>query len=384
MWSAPRLAAFVSLSALIGCSKPPAASPEPPPAPVTVAAAATKTVPLQLRTIGSVKALATVAVRPRVGGELTGVFFTEGQYVTMKQKLFTIDRRPYDAAVKLATANKAKNVALLEGAKVDLKRAEQAKAGGVAAAAEYDAALTAVDSAKAAIEADEAAINAATIQAGYTTILSPIDGRVGELLVTPGNVVDANDINPLVVINQIRPISVAFTLPEHQLPVVLAARDRAKDPLKVEAAVRGGGQPVVGDLTFVDNAADPQTGTVQFKATFGNADDRLWPGLFVDVVLTLGQRERSVVVPTAAVQTGQKGQYVYVVTADKKAELRPVRVAFEIGGEAVIESGLDGGETVVVEGQLRLAPGTKVAPKPARPTTPGPASTPQVSTGEPR
>jgi multidrug efflux system membrane fusion protein len=381
MRSAICLSACLTLVVLLGCAKPPAGRPETPPAPVTVATVGKKTVPVQLRTIGSVKALASVAVRPRVGGQLTGVFFTEGDYVKKDQKLFTIDRRPYDAAVKLAVANKAKNVAVLKGAELTLKRAEKAKTGGVGAAAEYEAAITAVASIEAAIEADEAAINAASIQAGFATILSPLDGRVGELLVTEGNLVDANGVNPLVVINKMSPISVTFSLPEYHLPVVLEAQKRG--PLKVEANLRGSGTLAAGKLVFVDNAADPQTGTVQFKAAFENADHKLWPGLFVDVVLTLGQRPDSVVVPSAALQSGQKGQYVYVVTADKKAELKPVKVAFEIGGEAVIESGLVGGETVVVEGQLRLAPGTKVEPKPqpARPNTPVPPPVPQVITG---
>jgi multidrug efflux system membrane fusion protein len=289
------------------------------------------------------------------------VFFREGDVVAQGQKLFTIDPRPYEAAVKQAEANKAKNQAVLAGAEVELRRAERAVQTGAGSPTEYDAAFTAVASAKAAIEADQVAVNTAKLQATFTTITAPIDGRVGELLVTRGNLVDANGAAPLVVINQIRPISVAFTLPEQQLPVVAAANKRG--PLRVEADLRGGRPLAVGELAFVDNAADPLTGTVQFKATFPNADDKLWPGLFVEVVLTLGERPDSVVVPAAALQSGQKGQYVYVVTPGQTAEVRPVTVAFETGGEAVIESGLAAGETVVTEGQLRLAPGVRVAPK---------------------
>ncbi|MBN9523796.1 efflux RND transporter periplasmic adaptor subunit [bacterium] len=349
------------VSLIVGCTKPPPPRPEAPPAPVTVTAAAKKTVPVRLRTIGTVKALASVAVRPRVGGELTGVFFKEGDVVKKDQKLFTIDPRPYEAAVKQAEANRAKDVAVLAGAEFDLRRAAQAKSTGAGSPTEYDAAFTAVASAKAAIEADTAAVETAKVQLAYTTITSPLDGRVGELLVTQGNLVDANGVTPLVVINQVHPISVAFTLPEQQMPAVVEAS--AKWPLRVEADVRGGGPRAVGRLAFIDNAADPLTGTVQFKATFDNAADRLVPGLFVEVTLTLGDRPDSVVVPTAAIQSGQKGQYVYLVTADQKAEVRPVTVAFDDGGEAVIASGLGGGETVVVEGQLRLAPGVRVTTK---------------------
>jgi len=352
---------LLALLPLAACSRQPPPRPAAPPAPVVTAVAVKKTVPVRLRTIGSVKALASVAVRPRVGGELTGVFFGEGDLVTKGKKLFTIDPRPYDAAVTLAEANKAKNVALLAGAVVELKRADLAKQAGAGSPTEYDAAFTAVESAKAAIAADQAAVDAAKVQATYTTIAAPIDGRAGEILLTRGNLVDANGAAPLVVINQVRPISVTFTLPEQQLSAVIEARKAG--PLKVQADLRGGSALAVGELAFVDNAADPLTGTVQFKATFTNDDDKLWPGLYVEVVLTLGERKDSVVVPAAAIQSGQKGQYVYLVGPEQKAELRPVTVAFEADGEAVIESGLTGGETVVVEGQLRLAPGVKMAPK---------------------
>ncbi len=375
VWSA----ALFFLLPLTGCTRPPPARPEPPPAPVTVVAAVKKTVPVRVHAIGSVRAAATVSVRPRVGGELTGVFFQEGDFVKLGQKLFTIDPRPYEAAVKQAEANRAKNVAVLAGAELDLKRAEQAKQTGAGSPTEYDAAFTAVASAKAAIEADQAAINTAKLQAAFTTITSPIDGRVGELLVTRGNLVEANGLTPLVVINQVRPIAVAFTLPEQQLPAVVAAQKKA--PLKVEAGLRGGEPATAGELAFIDNAADPLTGTVQFKANFANEDDRLRPGLFVEVVLTLGDRPNSVVVPTAAVQSGQQGQYVYLVTADKKAEMRPVTVAFDAEGETVIAAGLAGGEVVVVEGQLRLAPGARVAPK-GDPARPGGAAPPTAASAK--
>lgn len=371
------LAILVSAIAL-GCSKPPAGKQEPPPAPAIVTTAGKKNVPIQLRTIGSVKSITTVSIRPRVGGELIEVGFKEGDFVEKDQKLFAIDPRFYDAAIKQAEANLAKGLAGQKKAELDMQRAEDSKARGVMSGTEYDAVVAALASAKATVEADRASVRSAVIQASYTTITAPLSGRVGELLVARGNLVDANGPNPLVVINQISPIYVAFSLPEQQLPIVLEARKQG--PLKVEVDLHGGRPLGVGELTFIDNAADTTTGTIQFKATFANTDQKLWPGLFVDVVVTLGIRPDSVVVPASAIQSGQKGQYVYVVTPEKKAEMRPVTVLSEDNGEAVIASGLTGGETVVVEGQLRLAPGSKVEPKPLQ-GTPAKPPIPTVVTG---
>jgi multidrug efflux system membrane fusion protein len=364
---------------LLGCEKPPAARPEPPPAPVTVTTAAKKTVPIQLRAIGSVKTIATVSVRARVEGELTKVHFKEGDFIEAGKELFTIDPRPYEAAVKLAEANLKKNEATLDGADRELKRLRMGGAGGVVSPAELDAAETAVATATAAVAADKASINSAKIQAAFTTITAPISGRAGGLLVTKGNLISANDVHPLVVINQLSPIHVTFAVPEQQLPVITAAW--RKGPIRVEADMRGGGPLAAGELAFIDNAVDPGTGTIQLKAEFKNENQALWPGLFVDVTVTLGSRPNSVVIPSAAVQTGQQGQYVYVVNAEKKAELRPVTLVFETDQMAVIESGLEGGETVVVEGQLRLAPGTKVNPRPFTPgKSPNPGPPPAVTT----
>ena len=366
------------LGLLAGCARPPAARPEPPPAPVLVAAATTRTVPVQARAIGSVKTVATVAVRSRVGGTLTEVHFKEGDSVKKGQPLFTIDPRPYETALRQAEANLNRDIALLRGAEVAVRRLEQSGTGAVTAS-ELDVARTAVGSAKATVEADEAAVAAAKVQLGYTVITSPLDGRTGELLVSAGNLIDANGAAPLVVVNQISPIFVTFSLPEQQFPAVVAA-SRA-GPVRVEAHLRGGGSPVLGTLAFIDNTVTPESGTVQLKAEFPNADQALWPGQFVDVVLVIRERPDSVVVPAPALQTGQQGNYVYVVTADRKAEMRPVEVAFELDGQAVIESGLSGGETVVVEGQLRLTNGTKVDPKPAPVKSPAPAPVPAVVTG---
>jgi multidrug efflux system membrane fusion protein len=367
---------LLTLAVALGCARPPGESPPPPPAPVLASAAQTRTVPVQFRAIGTVKTVSTVSVRPRVGGEVTGVYFAEGEEVTQGKKLFTIDPRPYEAAVKQAEATLAKDKATLYGAELDLKRIE--RIGGSVAAAELDSARTRVAAARAAVEADEAALRTARLQLEFTTVTSPLDGRAGAVLVTPGNLVSPSDPVPLVVINQISPIFVAFALPERQLPAVIAAR--RERPLRVEASVRDGGSPAEGVLAFVDNTVDATTGTIQLKAEFENKDHRLWPGQFVDVVLTVGERPDSVVVPVEAVQAGQHGRYVYVVTPEGTAELRPVVVADELGGEAVIASGLRGGEVVVVEGQLRLAPGAKVEVKSTGGTD---SSRPRGGSGEP-
>jgi multidrug efflux system membrane fusion protein len=334
-----------------------------------VTAARSKTVPIQVRAIGTVRVIATVNVRAQVNGELKAVHFTEGEDVCKGDELFTLDRRPYDAAVKQADAALAKSRAVRAGAKLDLERVERINAGGAAARAELEAAQTALAAAEATVAAEEAAVHSAQLQAAFTTITAPIDGRTGGLLVTVGNIVTANDPAPLVVINQISPIFVSFALPENQLQQVAATQ--TKQPLKVTAIPRGGGTPVDGELAFIDNAVDPTTGTVQLKGRFTNDDRRLWPGQFVDVVLTITERPDSVVVPTAAIQTGPKGDYVFVVTAEKTAELRRVTVAFVHEDEAVIATGLATGESVVVEGHLRVAPGARVEVKPPLAGTPG-------------
>jgi len=355
------LVGLVLATLLLGCEKPSPERPPAPPAPVTVVVAAKKTVPVQIRTIGSVKPLASVAVRPRVGGELMEVLFKEGEDVKKGQKLFVIDPRPFEAAVKLAEANRGKSQAVLKGAETDLTRLQ--KGGGGISASEIDAARTALASAQAVVGIDEAAVASARLQLSFTTINSILDGRVGELLLDRGNLVDANAATALVVVNQISPIEATFALPEPLLPAVGAARGNA--PLKVEAYLRDSKTPILGVLSFVDNAVNSGSGTILLKAEFPNADRKLWPGQFVDVVLTIRERTDSVVVPAAAVQAGQKGSFVFVVTPDRKAELRPVTVEFEVGNEAVIATGLSGGETVVIQGQLRLVAGAAVSVKPA-------------------
>ncbi len=362
------LALCLLIGTLMGCPKPPPPKSAPPPAPVTVAVSQKKTVPIQVRTIGTVKALAMVSIRPRVGGEITEVHFKEGDYVTKNQKLLIIDPRPYEVAVRSAQAALGKSREVLRGAERELERLERV---GVASAVELDVARTNAASAKASVAVEEAALESAKLQLGFTTINSPIDGRVGELLVNRGNLVEATGSTPLVVIYQVSPISVAFALPEQQLPLVMAARQEG--PLAVEAHLRNGESSHKGTLSFIDNAVNTGSGTVMLKAEFPNEDRQLWPGQFVDVTLTIRERPDSVVIPSEAVQAGQKGTYVYVVKSDNTVEYRDVTVALEWGEESVIASGLSAGETVVAEGQLRLVNGAKVSVKGNESPTPASA-----------
>jgi multidrug efflux system membrane fusion protein len=222
-----------------------------------------------------------------------------------------------------------------------------------------------MDNARAVIEANEAMVETARLQLGYTTIRAPMDGRTGNLLVQAGNVVKSNEDSPLVVIAQVRPIYVSFAVPEQHLPAV--TQYRARGSLKLEAMLEGGKRSVTGAVTFMNNTVDASTGTIQLKATFPNADNVLWPGQFVDVALTLTS-EPAVVVPTQAVQAGQKGPYVFVVKPDLTVESRAVKVGRRLAREVVIDDGVKAGEQVVTDGQLRLVPGARVEIRPQRPS----------------
>jgi len=355
---------FLAVATLAGCSKtaPPATTSSP--APVTVAQATVKTVPVKLRAIGNVRVYATVAVRPRVNGELIAVHFKEGQFVKTGDKLFTLDPRPYQTAYDQAKAQLDRDLALFRGAELVLGRSRQLTGTASITADELDKLRTDVASSAATVTADRAMLRTAELQLGYTTIVSPIDGRTGNVLITPGNLLTANEVAPLVVINQITPISVAFSVPEQNLAAINENMSKQGDKLPIEAVLRGHATPLPGELTFVDNSVDPTTGTVQLKATFANLDRRLWPGQFVDVVLTLTERANSVTIPSAAIQEGQNGPYVFVVGRDDKAEMRQISIAFVTSeGEAIVEKGLSAGETVVTDGHLRVSPGSKVAMK---------------------
>jgi multidrug efflux system membrane fusion protein len=329
--------------------------------PVTTATATLKTVPIQVRAIGNVEAQSTVSVKAQVAARVEKAYFTEGQDVKKGDLLFTLDRRPFDTALQQAEANLAKDQAQLENAKAEAERYTKLFQEGIVSKEQYDSMRTNADALAASVRADNAAVEKARIDLSYCTIQAPIDGRTGALLVHPGNLVKDNDA-ALVVVNQIHPIYVTFSVPEQYLADV--KRYHAEGPLKVEAIVPSQEQnPAQGVLTFIDNAVDNTTGTIKLKGTFENPDNRLWPGQFVNVALTLTTQPNAVVVPSQAVQTGQVGQYVYVVRQDMTAEYRPVVAGDNVAGETVVQKGLVAGETLVTDGQLRLVPGMKVAIK---------------------
>jgi multidrug efflux system membrane fusion protein len=347
-----------------GCSTKKAATQGMPPdysAPVTAATATLATVPLQVHAIGNVEAYATVSVKAQVAARVEKAYFTEGQDVSKGDLLFTLDRRPFDTALQQAEANLAKDQAQLENAKAEADRYTKLFQEGIVSKEQYDSMRTNADALAASVRADKAAIEKARIDLSYCTIQAPIEGRTGAVLVHAGNLVKDNDA-ALVVVNQIHPIYVTFSVPEQYLADI--KRYRAAGPLKVEVIIPNQEQkPAQGVLTFIDNAVDSTTGTIKLKGTFENPDNRLWPGQFVNVALTLTTQSNAVVVPSQAVQTGQVGQYVFVVKQDMTAEYRPVVVGNNIAGETVIQKGIQAGETVVTDGQLRVVPGMRVAIK---------------------
>ncbi len=327
--------------------------------PVTVAMAARKTMPVELAAIGNVEAFATVAIKSQITGELQTVHFQEGQEVKKGDLLFTIDPRPYEAKLQEAQANLAKGLAELENARKQVDRYGAVAQKGYVSAEQYDQVRTSAATLEASILADRAAVENARLDLAYCTIRSPIDGFTGNLKADQGNLIKANADTDMVTINQVRPIYVAFALPERDLPEV--KRYMQARPLPVRAAIPGeDGEPLTGKLAFVDNTVDPTTGTILLKANYANQDGRLWPGLYVNVVLELSSRPDEVVIPAQAVQTGQKGQYVYVVKDDLTVEYRGVVTGITIDNEVVIGQGLQPGEKVVTDGQLRLAPGALV------------------------
>lgn len=387
--------------------------------PVVVATATQKTIPIQLSATGTVEAYSTVSVKSQVGGQLTGVYFQQGQNVNKGDLLFKIDSRPLQAALMQANAAKAKDLAVVKQAQANVLKAiadvNQAKAnvvkdkaqatnadvqaqryasllnkgaiskeqaqqyqttaeaqqatvkadqGGVAnAQAAVAAAQADVQNTKAAVASDEAVIDNAKVQLSYSSIYSPIAGRTGSLKLTQGNLVQANATDPLIIISQIRPIYVNFSIPQRLLPDL--KKYSANGKLEVDALPpKDAGHPMQGELTFVDSGVNTQTGTIQLKGTFANADDRLLPGQFVNIVLKLSEEPNAITVPSQAVQSGQQGQFVYVVKPDKTAEMRPITVGDTVKNETVIKQGLKSGEQVVTDGQFNLVAGATVQVKP--------------------
>ena len=336
-----------------------------PGSPVDTALVVAKDLPLDVSAVGRVEAISTVAVKAQVSGEVLAVHFREGQAVRKGDLLFTIDPRPFEIALKQAEAFLEKDRALFRNAQADVARYAELVQKDYVTKQQYDTAVASRDVLAAAIKSDEAAVANARLQLDYTAVRSPIDGRTGSLLIDAGNIIKANDTNPAVVIDQMAPIYVTFSVPEQVLPRV--KEYMAKEPLAAEAIPNDNGHaPASGVLTFVDNAIDQTTGTIALKATFDNRDSALWPGQFLNVRLTLTTEKGAVVAPSAAVQTGQSGQYVFVVRDDMTAEMRAVEVRRTRGEESVIGSGLKPGERVVTDGQLRLAPGARVELKPGR------------------
>ena len=313
---------------------------------------------MQLRTIGTVEAYSSVSVKTMVNGQIVKVGFREGQEVKQGDLIFVIDPRPYEAALKTAEANLARNIVLKENAEKDLKRYASLIEKDLVPRQQFDQATSTAAALSAAVNADQSLVENARVQLGYCFIHSPISGRTGNLYIKEGNVVKANDV-ALVTINQIVPINVSFSVPEQQLAEIRKYQEAGT--LRVEAMIRGQeDRPAHGTLTFISNAVETSTGTIQLKGTFPNGDRRLWPGQFVSASLTLSMKKGAVVVPTPAVQTGQRGQFVFVVKPDLTVESRPVVTGEAAGGETVIEKGIRVDERVVTDGQLRLVPGTRV------------------------
>jgi len=351
------VAPFVS-----ACSK--AKQPPPRVVPVTAVQADRKDVPLQIRAIGNVEAYNTVSIKSQVSGEINEVFFREGQEVGAGERLFQIDRRPFEAALHQAESSLARDRAQATNAAVDAERYAQLSGKGYVSKQEFDSVRTNAEALQAIVKADEAAVENARLQLGYTQIASPINGRTGSIQFKKGSIVKANDL-PLVTINQLVPVNVTFAVPEQDLAAI--KRYRASGELHVEVNMpQDNAKPVRGTLTFIDNAVNTTTGTILLKATVPNQDHALWPGQFVDVVLTLTREKNRVLVPSEAVQTGQQGQYVYVIKDDMTVELRVVKPGRVFGSWTVIDTGVAPGEMVVTDGQLRLVPGVKVEIKNAK------------------
>jgi multidrug efflux system membrane fusion protein len=331
----------------------------PPAVPVTVAFVAQETVPIELRAIGNVEAYSTVALKARVDGQIVAVNFREGQPVRKGAVLFRIDPRPYAAALRQAEANALRDAAARDQARSQEKRYQELLDKNFISKEAYAQIRTNAATAEATASASQAALENARLNLEYCTIPSPLDGYVGRVLLQAGNLAKANDVNPLLVINQVRPVYVNFAVPEQNLPEV--RKYMAAGPLRVEVLPTDAGQKrVEGKLIFIDNAVDPTTGTIRLRAQFDNADAALWPGQFVNVSVRLYEQADALIVPSQAVQSGPDGQYVYIVGGDMLVELRRITVQRTDGERAIVAKGLAKGESVVTRGQLRLGPKVRV------------------------
>ena len=358
----PALLAALSLAA--GCGRSRTTTGQgPPPVPVQIGRAVRQTLPITQAAIGTVQTLRTVTVKSQVDGVIESVHFREGGDVQVGDLLVALDRRPFENALRMARADLANARAQADNARVEAERYQRLDQQQAISKEQLAQLLTEVETTKAQVQAREAAVANAGLQLGYTEIRAPIAGRTGQLCLHEGALVRANDAAvSLVTINQVAPIAVAYAVPEGSLAGLRAAL--AAGPVAVTATPHdGAGRAVAGRLDFIDNAVDPATGTILLKAEFANADGTLWPGQFVDIVTRLGEETGAVLVPAAAVQTGQQGSQVFVMKPDHTVELRPVRTGPSADGLIAIRSGVQAGELVVTDGQLRLVPGARVEPR---------------------
>lgn len=375
--------ALLTLSA--GCSKlaagagDKAGKPTTKPVLVTLAPTSARAVPLTLKTFGNVQPNATVSVKAEVGGTLTKVHVERGQMVKKGDLLFSIDSRPFEAALKQAQANLEKDKAQLKNCEVELDREKALLDKKISSQSEYDKLVAALDTLKAQIKADEAAIDAAKLSVEYCTIRSPIDGRAGNTLVDQGNLILANDVSPLIVITQVQPVDVFFSVPQNELAAV--REYRAKGKLTVQVSMPEENVCCeTGELTFINNAIDETTGQVSMAATFANKEDRLWPGQHVNVTVQLTTLPEALVVPAKAVQAGRDGKFVFVARQDSTAEFRKVSVR-RLEGEdfLLVDSGLKAGEIVVTDGQSGLKEGSALKARPEAQASSNPAMTQPTS-----
>ncbi len=326
--------------------------------PVMVAQAERATIPIQLTAIGTGKAFQTVAVESQVAGIVKEVHYKQGQFVHKGDLLVTLDEDPFLAALAQAEAALARDKAQAQLSQTELARSDKLYKEGIVSPEQFDQSQATSTAAEATVRADEAAMRTAKIQLSYCSIYAPISGVTGEQLVSPGATVKANDVPILVVINQVEPIYVTFSVPQQYLEPIKNSMARSR--LRVSATPPGSTVAETGVLTFVNNTVDTTTGTIQLMATFPNSDHHLWPGQFSNVVLNLGELQNVLVVPSQTVQAGQQGDYVFIVKPDKTVDVRQVKVGQTVNNQTEIVQGVTAGETVVTDGQVRLVPGTKV------------------------
>lgn len=324
---------------------------------VTVSVAVEQAVPIEIQAIGNAQAYRAVQVKSMVDGQIDRVLLKQGDYVHAGQLMFELDKRPFQAALDQAIGNQAKDQATAANNQANSQRAQALLKEGVLAVQDAQTTESAAQASLAAVQADKAAEQTARVNLSYAEIRAPIEGRAGEILINLGNLVKANDTNPLTTINQIEPIYVSFNVPEADLAAVRAG---GLGKMPVQAAQPNSKQSETGTLTFIDNAVDATTGTIKLLATFPNHDRQLWPGEFLNLTLQVGVDQHAVIVPAAAIQTGPNGKFVYTVQADGSANVTPVNSTRTYKQLAVVQSGLKAGDKVIVDGQMGVVPNNKV------------------------